>query len=232
MTKGNLPMASIELAPNEKIYADSGCMVYMTGNTVMQAKARGGFLKSLARSLAGENVFLTEFTTTGGSGIVAVAGPVPGSIIAKEIVPGRAIFAQKGAFLAADDTVNMEIAFQKRLGAGFLGGEGFIIQKFTGQGTVLLHAAGEFIEMNLQPGQNVRVDTKCCVAWDESVIYNITKAGGIKVMALGGEGLFLNDMTGPGTVTIQSMDISQLAAELIPYLPKSGSGGSGPSWSR
>ena len=118
----------------------------------------------------------------------------------------------------------MEIAFQKRLGAGFLGGEGFIIQKFTGQGTVLLHAAGEFIEMNLQPGQNVRVDTKCCVAWDESVIYNITKAGGIKVMALGGEGLFLNDMTGPGTVTIQSMDISQLAAELIPYLPKSGSG--------
>lgn len=222
ITKGTLPMASIELAPNEKIFADSGCMVYMTGNTIMQAKARGGVMKSLGRMFTGENVFLTEFTTTGGPGVVAVAGPVPGTIIAKEVTPGRALFAQKGAFLAADDSVNMEVAFQKKLGAALFGGEGFIIQKYTGQGTVLLNAAGEFIEMDLQPGQNIRVDTQCCVAWDETVTYEIAKAGGIKTMALSGEGIFLNSMTGPGKVVIQSMDISQLAGALIPYLPNQG----------
>ena len=222
MTKGTLPMASIELGPGEKVFTDSGCMVYMTGNTIMSAKARGGVMKSLGRMFTGENVFLTEFTTTGGPGVVAVAGPVPGSIIAKEITPGKALFAQKGAFLAADDSVNMEVAFQKKLGAALFGGEGFIIQKYTGQGTVLLHAAGEFIEMDLQPGQNIRVDTQCCVAWDESVRYEIAKAGGIKTMALSGEGIFLNSLTGPGKVVIQSMDISQLAGALIPYLPDRG----------
>lgn len=222
ISKGTLPMATIELGPNEKIFSDSGTMVYMTGNTIMQAKARGGLMKSLGRMFTGENVFLTEFMTTGGQGLVAVSGPVPGSIIAWELAPGRALFAQKGAFLAADDAINMEVAFQRKIGAGFLGGEGFIIQKYTGQGTILLHAAGEFIEMDLQPGQNVRVDTQCCVAWEDSVKYDIAKAGGIKVMALGGEGLFLNSLTGPGKVIIQSMDISQLAHELAPYLPSRG----------
>ncbi|MCK4970151.1 MAG: TIGR00266 family protein [Thermoplasmata archaeon] len=222
ISKGTLPMATIELGPNEKIFSDSGTLVYMTGNTIMQAKARGGVMKSLGRMFTGENVFLTEFMTTGGQGLVAVAGPVPGSIIAWELAPGRALFGQKGAFLAADDAINMEVAFQRKIGAGFLGGEGFIIQKYTGQGTILLHAAGEFIEMDLQPGQNVRVDTQCCVAWEDSVKYDIAKAGGIKVMALGGEGLFLNSLTGPGKVIIQSMDISQLAHELAPYLPSRG----------
>jgi uncharacterized protein (TIGR00266 family) len=222
VTTGTLPMATIELSPNEKIFSDSGTMVYMTGNTVMQAKARGGVMKSLGRMFTGENVFLTEFTTTGGQGLVAVAGPVPGSIISWELAPGRSLFAQKGAFLAADDAINMEVAFQKKFGAGLLGGEGFIIQKYTGQGTILLHAAGEFIEMNLQPGQNIRVDTKCCVAWEDTVHYDIAKAGGIKVMALGGEGLFLNSLTGPGKVIIQSMDIAQMARELAPYLPSRG----------
>lgn len=212
-------MATIELAPNEKIFADSGTLVYMTGNTVMTAKARGGVMKSLGRMFTGENVFLTEFDTTGGSGLVALSGPVPGSIVSWELAPGRSLFAQKGAFLAADDSINMEVAFQKKIGAGFFGGEGFIIQKYTGQGTILLHAAGEFIEMILQPGQNIRVDTQCCVAWEDTVKYEIAKAGGIKVMALGGEGLFLNSLTGPGKVIIQSMDISQLAHELAPYLP-------------
>ncbi len=219
ITGGTLPLASIELQPNEKVYADTGTMVYMTGNTTMYAKARGGVMKSLGRMLAKENVFLTEFTTTGGPGVVAVAGPVPGSIMAKEVAPGRNLLAQKGAFLAADDNVVMSLAFQQKLGAGFFGGEGFILQKFEGQGTVLLHGAGEFIEMNLQPGQNVRVDTGCVVCWDESVSYEITKAGGIKTMLLGGEGLFLASLTGPGNVVLQSMNIMQLAAALQPYLP-------------
>jgi uncharacterized protein (TIGR00266 family) len=217
---GNLPVANIELQPNETVYADAGTMVYMTGNTVMQAKAKGGVLKSLARSmLTQENFFLTEFTTSGAPGVVAVAGPVPGSIIPREVGPGRSLMAQKGAFLAADNNIELSTAFQKKLSAGFFGGEGFILQKFTGQGTVLLHAAGEFIEMNLQPGQNVRVDTGCVVCWDESVNYEITKAGGIKTMVFGGEGLFLASLTGPGTIVLQSMSIQQLAAALRPYLP-------------
>lgn len=219
ITKGNLPIASIQLDGSEKIFADAGTMVYMSGNTVMQAKARGGIMKSLGRAFSGENIFLTEFTTSGGAGVVAVAGPVPGSIIAKDIGPGRTLIAQKGAFLAADDTVEMSVAFQQKLGAAFFGGEGFILQKFTGHGTVLLHAAGEFIEMSLQPGQSVKVDTACCVAWDETVQYNIAKAGGIKTMMLGGEGLFVNQLTGPGTVIIQSMSLQQLANALVPYLP-------------
>ena len=219
ITGGSLPLASIELQPNEKIYADTGTMVYMTGNTTMQAKARGGVMKSLGRMLAKENVFLTEFTTTGGPGVVAVAGPVPGSIMAKEVGPGQNFLAQKGAFLAADDNVVMSLAFQQKLGAGLFGGEGFILQKFEGQGTVLLHGAGEFIEMTLQPGQNIRVDTGCVVCWDESVSYEIAKAGGVKTMLLGGEGLFLASLTGPGNIVLQSMNIMQLAAALQPYLP-------------
>ena len=216
---GNLPFANIELQPNEKIFADAGTMVYMTGNTTMGAKARGGVLKSLARSLlTKENFFLTEFTTSGGPGVVAVAGPVPGSIISRDIGPGRSVMAQKGAFLAADDAVELSTAFQKKLAAGLFGGEGFILQKFTGQGTVLLHACGDFVEMNLQPGQNVRVDTGCCVCWDESVSYEIIKAGGVKTMVFGGEGLFLASLTGPGRVVLQSMSVAQLAAALRPFL--------------
>lgn len=216
---GNLPFVNIELQPNEKIYADAGTMVYLTGNTVMQAKARGGVLKSLARSmLTKENFFLTEFTTTGAPGVVALSGPVPGSIIARDVTPSMGVMAQKGAFLAADDNIELSTAFQKKLAAGFFGGEGFILQKFTGQGTVLLHACGDFVEMNLQPGQNVRVDTGCVVCWDESVNYEITKAGGIKTMVFGGEGLFLASLTGPGRVVLQSMSIQALAAALRPFI--------------
>jgi uncharacterized protein (TIGR00266 family) len=220
VTKGNLPLANIELQPSEKIYADAGAMVYMTGNTVMQAKARGGAMKSLGRMLMQENVFLTEFTTTGGTGLVAVAGSVPGSIISKEISPQRTVLAQKSAFLAADDAVVMSLAFQQKLSAGLFGGEGFILQKFTGQGTVLLAACGELVEMNLQPGQNVRVDTGCVVCWDDTVKFEITKAGGIKTMLLGGEGLFLASLTGPGNVVLQSMNLKQLALALSPYLAR------------
>lgn len=222
ISSGTLPMANIELQPNEKVYADTGTMVYMTGNATMYPKARGGVLKSLGRMLAQENVFLTEFVTTGGPGLVAVAGPVPGSIIAREISPQRTLLAQKRAFLAADDAVVMSLAFQQRISAGLFGGEGFILQKFTGQGTVLLHACGEFVEMNLQPGQNIRVDTGCVVCWDETVRYEITKAGGIKTMLLGGEGLFLASLTGPGNVVLQSMNIQQLAKALVPFLPNQG----------
>jgi uncharacterized protein (TIGR00266 family) len=168
--------------------------------------------------LAKENVFLTEFTTSGAPGVVSVAGPVPGGIIARDISPQRTLIAQKGAFLAADDHVEMSLAFQKKLAAGVFGGEGFILQKFSGQGTVLLHACGEFVEMNLQPGQNLRVDTGCVVCWDESVSYEIVKAGGVKTMMLGGEGLFLASLTGPGNVVLQSMSIAQLAAALRPFL--------------
>jgi uncharacterized protein (TIGR00266 family) len=216
---GNLPLANIELQPGEKVYADAGTMVYMTGNTTMGAKARGGVMKSLARSmLTKEDIFLTEFTTSGAPGLVSLAGPVPGSIIGKEVTPQHTIMAQKGAFLAADDHVELSTAFQRKLAAGFFGGEGFIIQKFTGQGTVLLHAAGDIVEMDLQPGQNIRVDTGCVVCWDETVTYDIQKAGGIKTMVFGGEGLFLASLTGPGNVVLQSMSISQLAAALRPYI--------------
>lgn len=218
----NLQLVTLQIDPGEKIYAEAGSMVYQSGNINMEAKMRGGFLKGLGRKFAGETMFLTEFTSAGGTGMVSFGGNAPGTIKPIELTSGKDFLVQKDAFLVAEDNVDMSIAFQKKLGAAFFGGEGFILEKLSGNGTVFIHACGDFVEFDLKPEQILKVDTGCVVGWDDTVTYDIQRVKGIKTMFFGGEGLFLTTLKGPGKLLIQSMTLSNLATSLRPFLPTSG----------
>jgi uncharacterized protein (TIGR00266 family) len=199
----------------------------MSNNINMEAKMRGGFLKGLGRKLAGESLFLTEFTSVGGTGLISFGGRAPGTIKPINLVSNKEFLVQKDAFLCAEDTVDMSIAFQKRLGAAFFGGEGFILEKLTGDGNVFIHACGDFVELDLKPDQIIKVDTGSVVGWDGTVSYDIERVKGIKTMFFGGEGIFLTTLKGPGKVIIQSLDLGNLASALLPFLPQQTSGSSG-----
>ncbi len=223
ITGDNLQIVTIHLGEGEMVYAEAGAMNHISANMRMEAKMKGGLLGGIKRKFSGESLFLTEFTTTGSSGYVAFAGNVPGRIKPIEL-HGTEFFAQKDAFLCAESSVNMDIAFTKKLGAGFFGGEGFILERFSGDGTVFIHACGDFVEMDLAEGETVKVDTGSVVGFDATVGYDITRAGGIKTSLFGGEGLFLTVLTGPGHIIIQSMNIANLASALRPFMPVSTSG--------
>jgi len=225
----NLQLVTVELNPGESVYGEAGAMVYMSSNMNMEAKMRGGLLKAIGRKMAGETIFLTEFTPTGGSGIVAFGGNAPGTIKPIEIAPDKEFIAQKDAFLCAEDTVELSVALQRRLGSVFFGGEGFILERLSGHGTAFIHACGDFVEFELDAGQRLKVDTGCVVGWDDTVDYDIERVKGIKTMFFGGEGLFLTTLTGPGKVLIQSMTLHNLASALAPFLPGAAKGTSGSS---
>ncbi len=225
----NLQIAKLMLEKGEKVYAEAGALVMLYGDIEMKAKARGGLLKSLGRKLlTGETFFLTEFTAKG-DGYVGFAGNVPGTIYPIDTEMDGTWIAQKDAFLVAEDSVDMKIAFQKKLGSIFFGGEGLILQKYEGKGKVFIHAAGDFLEIELKEGEKLKVDTGSAVAWEESVQYDITRIKGVGSMLFGGEGLFMTELKGPGKVIIQSMNIRELALALSPYMAARGqsSGNSG-----
>lgn len=222
----NLQLVTLHLAGGETVYAEAGAMNHMSSGINMEAKAKGGLLKGLKRMVSGESFFVTEFTAQS-DGYVAFGGNVPGKIEAIEVGPGKEFLAQRDAFLCAESGVDMDVAFTKKLGAGFFGGEGFILQRYSGQGRVFVHACGDFIVKELQPGETLKVDTGSVVGFDSSVQYDITRAGGIKTSLFGGEGIFLTSLTGPGRVIIQSLSISNLAAALAPHLPIGNNGSSG-----
>ncbi|HDS58682.1 MAG TPA: TIGR00266 family protein [Thermoplasmatales archaeon] len=219
ITGDNLQVVTIEMTPGEKIYGEAGSMVYMTPNITMEARARGGLLKGIGRKFMGETFFLTEFFPAGGTGLAAFAGNAPGTIIPLAIDDGRQYLVQKDAFLCAEDAVDLSMAFQKRLGSIFFGGEGFILERLSGRGTAFVHACGDFIEMDLGQGERIKVDTGSVVGWEASVDYDIERVKGIKTMLFGGEGLFLTTLTGPGKVIIQSMTLHNLAMALYPFMP-------------
>jgi uncharacterized protein (TIGR00266 family) len=220
ITGDNLQIVTIELNGGEKVYGEAGAMIHLSPNMEMEAKARGGLLKGLGRKFMGETFFLTEFTPKNGSGKVAFAGNAPGTIKAIELSPGKDFLVQKDAFLCAEDGVDMSMAFQKKLGSMFFGGEGFILEKLSGNGTVFIHACGDFVEMDLNAGESIKVDTGSVVGWDGTVDYDISRVKGIKTMFFGGEGLFLTTLTGPGKIIIQSMTLHNLATALRPYIGK------------
>ncbi|MFQ6060630.1 MAG: TIGR00266 family protein [Thermoplasmata archaeon] len=224
ITGDNLQIVTCELEPNEKVYAEAGSMVYMSGNMNFQTKAKGGLLKSLKRSLTGESFFLTEFMPAQGRGFVGFGGNAPGTIKCIELAPGKEFLVQKDAFLCAEDSVNLDMAWQKKLGAGLFGGEGFILQKLSGTGKAFIHATGDFVEMNLAPGQVLKVDTGSVVGWESTVTFDIQRSGGLKTMLFSGEGLFLTTLTGPGKVLLQSMNLQELAMTLQRYMPHQSSG--------
>jgi len=226
ITGDNLQLVTLHVQGGETVYAEAGAMNHMSSNMDMQAKAKGGLMKGFKRMVSGESFFITEFTSQG-DGFVAFGGNVPGKIEAIEISPGNEFLAQRDAFLCAENGVDMDVAFTKKLGAGFFGGEGVILQKYSGQGTVFIHACGDFVVKDLQAGETLKVDTGSLVGFESSVQYDITRAGGIKTSLFGGEGLFLTTLTGPGRVIIQSLSISNLAAALAPHMSIGDSGSSG-----
>lgn len=216
----NLQVARLRLKPGQEVYAEAGRMVYKTANVQWDTRMSGEtvgekLLGALRRTVTGESLFLTYFRANG-EGEVGFAGSYPGRIQVFDLASGRSILAQRDAFLVAQPSVQFSVELVRRLGAGFFGGEGFILEKFTGPGLVFIHAGGDFVEFDLAAGQVIQVDTGCIVAFDESVDYDIQLAGGIKTALFGGEGLFLATLTGPGHVVIQSMTLNKMRRELAP----------------
>jgi uncharacterized protein (TIGR00266 family) len=217
----NLQVARIRLKPGQEVYAEAGKMVYKTANVQWETRMSGAtlgdkILGALRRTVTGESLFLTYFRADSSGGEVGFAGNYPGRIQVFDLKPGQSVLAQRDAFIVAQPSVQFNVAFVKRLGAGFFGGEGFILEKFTGPGSVFIHAGGDFVEFDLQPGQVLQVDTGCIVAFDESIDYDIQFVGGIKTAIFGGEGLFLATLTGPGHVVVQSMTLQKMRRELAP----------------
>jgi len=202
----------LSLAPGDVVRAEAGAMMFMTEAIDMDAKMEGGLLGGLKRKfLAGESFFITHFRAQNGEGRVAFAGPYPGKIIHLGITRGQQVLCQKDSFLCAVGDIDLSIAFTRRIGAGFFGGEGFILQKLEGQGTVFMHSGGTIVAMDLKAGERLKVDTGCLVALDASVDYDIVRVGGIKTSLFGGEGLFFASLTGPGRVWLQTLPFSRLA---------------------
>lgn len=215
-----VPVVEMTLNAGESVYTQSGGMAYQTEGIEMNTNARGGVMKSLGRMFAGESIFMANYTATKEGAKVAFASTVPGSVIPIDLSqnPGGYIL-QKGAFLCAEQNVDTSIAFTKKISAGLFGGEGFILQKATGNGKVFLEVDGDAIEKELAAGEVLKVDTGNVVAFEPSVSYEIERIKGLGNIFLGGEGLFLTRLVGPGKVILQSQNIKDFAGRLIPYIP-------------
>lgn len=229
----DMQVVEVELDPNETVIAEAGAMNWMEDHISFEAKMgdgsnpNSGFLDKLMqvgkRALTGESIFMTHFTNIGsGKRKVAFAAPYPGKIIALNLSEiGEKIICQKDAFLCAALGTKVSITFNKKLGAGFFGGEGFILQKLEGDGMAFLHAGGTIVKKELK-GETIKVDTGCIVGFTTGIDYDIQRAGGLKSMFFGGEGLFLATLSGYGTVYLQSLPFSRLADRVIQHAPKLG----------
>jgi len=205
----------IQLHQNEELYAEAGAMLYMGAGIDLQAKMQGGLMKGLMRKfLAGESLFMSVFRCQTASAHLALANPIAGKIIPMQL-NGTTILAERNAFLCAIGNIDLTVAFTKRFGAGLFGGEGFLLQKISGQGLVFLHAGGNIVEFNLGPGEHLRVDTGCIVSMADTVDYDIQFVGGFRNALFGGEGLFYATLTGPGHVVLQTLPFSRLANRLM-----------------
>lgn len=227
----NLQVARVRLKPGQEVFAEAGKMLYKTPSVNWETRMQGDSIGqkiwgAVKRKLMGESLFMTYFRASA-PGEVGFAGSYPGRIQPFDLAPGQSVLVQRDSFLFAQTTVQLNIAFVKKLGAGFFGGEGFILEKLTGPGSVFIHGGGDFVEFNLQPGEVLQVDTGCIVGFDESVSYDIQMAGGIKTAIFGGEGLFLATLTGPGRVIVQSMTLEKMRRELAPSTNSGGDERSG-----
>jgi uncharacterized protein (TIGR00266 family) len=204
----------LSIGVGDVVRAEAGTLMYMTEGVEMDAKMEGGLLGGLKRKLlAGESLFITYFKGATNGSKVAFAGPYPGKIIHVSLA-GETLLCQRDAFLCATGDIALSIAFTRRLGAGFFGGEGFILQKMEGRGELFIHSGGTIVPFELKPGERLRVDTGCLVALDSTVDYDITRVGGIKTSLFGGEGLFFASLTGPGRVWLQTLPFSRLAERI------------------
>lgn len=216
---GAFPMVVCTLQKGETMQDESGAMSYMTQGIKMETNTGGGLFKGLGRALSGDTLFLNYFTAERDGEEVAFSSCYPGKIIPIELNGSNSIIGQKNAFLTATKDVQLDMYFRKKLGAGIFGGEGFILQKFSGKGMLFLEIDGDVVEKNLQPGEKLLVDQGHVAAMDETVDFDIQRVKGAKNMLFGGEGLFFATITGPGRVWLQTMPVSKLAEAIIPYIP-------------
>lgn len=214
-----LPVVICDLEENETMITEKGAMSWMTPNLKMETISGGGIGKMIGRAFAGEGMFQNRYTAHGGQGMIAFASSFPGSIKAFQVGAGQEIIAQKSAFLAATAGVELSIFFQKKFGAGLFGGEGFIMQRLSGNGTVFLEFDGYVKEYELAPGQQFVIDTGYLAAMSGTCKIDVQTVSGIKNAVFGGEGLFNTIVTGPGHIWLQSMPVSQLAGAVRPYIP-------------
>lgn len=213
-----LPVVECTLEAGESILCESGAMSWMTGNMKMETSG-GGLGKMFSKAMSGESMFQNRYTAQGSQGSIAFASSFPGDIIAVDIRPGQEIICQKSAFLAATPGVELSIFFQKKLGAGFFGGEGFIMQKLSGTGTAFLEIDGSVITKELAAGEQLTIDTGYLAIMDGTCSMQIVTVKGLKNKLLGGEGFFNTVVTGPGRVSLQTMPSYQVASVLRPFLP-------------
>ena len=214
-----LPAVICQLEPGEKMITEGGGMSWMSPNMLMETTSNGGIGSMIGRMFSGEKAFQNVYTAQGGEGMIAFASCFPGSIRAFEIAPGQEMILQKSAFLAGEVGIEMSVFFNKKLGTGFFGGEGFIMQRISGQGTVFAEFDGHVVEYELAPGQQIVVDTGHLAAMTASCQMDIRSVPGVKNMLFGGEGIFNTIITGPGRVWLQTRPISNVAGVLRPYMP-------------
>ena len=216
---GQLPAVTCRLAAGETMITEKGSMCWMTPNMKMETSAGGGLGKALGRMMTKESIFQNKYTAQGGEGEITFASSFPGSILAVNVGPGSEVVVQKSAFLASETGVELSVAFQKKLGSGLFGGEGFIMQKLSGHGVAFIEVDGYAAEYELQAGQQMIVDTGYLALMSASCKMDIQTVPGVKNMLFGGEGIFNTVITGPGKIVLQTMPISAVAANIIPFVP-------------
>jgi uncharacterized protein (TIGR00266 family) len=214
------PVVICELKEGESMACQTGAMAWMTRSVKMKTNTGGGLGGIFSRVMTGETLFQNRYTAEGELGSIAFRAEAPGEIIAVEISPHKSVVAQKGAFIAAETGVNMEIAMQKSLGAGFFGGEGFILQRFKGNGVVFLGIDGTAVDYNLDAGETMIMDTGTFAAAESTVSVDVEMVQGLGNIVAGGEGLFNTKATGPGKIWLQTMPLSSLAQSILKMLPK------------
>ena len=217
ITGGAFPVVICHLQDQEQMITERGSMVWMSPNMAMETSG-GGLGKMFSRALSGESMFQNIYTARG-QGMIAFGSSFPGKIMPLNIGPGQEMILQKNAFLAAESTVDLSIHFSRKLGAGFFGGEGFIMQRLSGRGVAFAEIDGELIEYDLAPGQQIVVDTGNVAGFSPTVTMDIQQVPGLKNKFLGGEGLFNTLLTGPGKVWLQTMPISNVAMAIRPFIP-------------
>ncbi|MFC1511897.1 TIGR00266 family protein [Candidatus Latescibacterota bacterium] len=216
----------ITLDPGETVQAEAGSMMFMESEIEMNSEMQGGIFGGIKRKLGGESLFITTFTNHGpGKQHVSFAAPYPGKIIPLDLTAMGPVFCQRDAYLASAYGIDISVALTRRLGAGFFGGEGFILQKLSGDGYAFIQAGGTVLRHELKARQTLEVDTGCLVGFQESVDYDIRTVSGIKTALFGGEGIFLAHLTGPGTVYLQTLPFSRMADRIISAAGFSGSQG-------
>jgi uncharacterized protein (TIGR00266 family) len=220
-----MPVLELSMQPNEKVFAESGQMGWLSMAMQMETSMsaggqQGGFMGALGRAVAGGTLFMTEYTAVGGPGLLAFAAKLPGQILPLEIAPGQGYMCHRHGFMCATPGVQFSVGFQQRLGAGVFGGTGFTMQRLQGQGHAWVELHGEVVTYDLQAGNTLRIHPGHVGMFQESVQFSITSVPGIKNAFFGGSGLFLAALTGPGRVWLQSMSMQHLAHAIQEYLPK------------